>query len=100
MPSDVRVRWTLLSSSETSVAEREVVPSAANGSLRAEAQLPWQGIAPGTYTLRSTVLAAGNPVGSITTTVISGPLGMGCIPSACPAGLSWPPSPSTPDRLR
>jgi VWFA-related protein len=74
MPADVRVRLTLLSSDETVVAERDVVPSAANGVLRAGAQLPLQGIAPGPYSLRATVLASSAPVGSVSATVqISGP---------------------------
>lgn len=80
MPSDVRIRLSLLSSDETSVAEREIVPSAENGRLRAEAQLPWQGIAPGTYALRATVLSAGTPVGSVSTPVIFGQSDMGCSP--------------------
>jgi VWFA-related protein len=81
-PADVRIRFSLLSSDETSVAEREVVPSTASGSLRAEVQLPWQGIPPGTYTLRATVLAAGTPVGSVSAPVIFGPSEMGCSPPA------------------
>jgi VWFA-related protein len=93
-PSDVRIRLSLLSSDETAVAERDIVPSAANGSLRAEAQLPWQGIAPGTYALRATVLAAGTPVGSVTTPVIFGQLDMGCSPPAfaCPTARLKPSS--------
>jgi VWFA-related protein len=82
VPSDVRVRFSLLSSDETSVAEREIVPSAASGSLRAETQLPWQAIAPGTYTLRATVLAAGTPVGFVSTPVIFGQSDTGCSPPA------------------
>jgi VWFA-related protein len=79
VPSDVRVHLTLLSSDETAVVERDVVPTAANGGLRAEAQLPLQAIAPGIYTLRATVLASGAPVGSVAATVqVSGPPGIGC----------------------
>jgi hypothetical protein len=81
-PSDVRIRLSLLSSDQTAVAERDIVPSAANGDLRAEAQLPWQGIAPGTYALRATVLAAGTPVGSVSTPLIFGQSDMGCSPPA------------------
>jgi VWFA-related protein len=84
-PSDLRVRVTLLSGDGTSVAERDVVPAAANGGLRAEAQLLLQGIAPGTYTLRATVLTSGGPVGSVAATVqVSGPPGMGCVDGWAP----------------
>jgi hypothetical protein len=57
-----------MSTDGTSVAEREVVPSAAGGGLRAVAPFPLQGIAPGTYTLRATILTSGAPVGSVDAT--------------------------------
>ncbi len=99
MPSDVRVHLTLMSTDGTSVAEREVTPSAAGGGVRALASLPLQGIAPGTYTLRATVLTSGAPVGSVDATVhVSGPLGMECDRWASLSRPSSPRSPSRPER--
>jgi VWFA-related protein len=76
MPSDVRVHMTLMGSGESSIAEEDVVPSSANGMLRADAQFSLQTLAPDAYTLRATVLVAGQPVGSVSTTIrTSRPLG-------------------------
>ena len=100
MLSDVRVHLALMSTDGTSVAEREVAPSAAGGGLRALASLPLQGIAPGTYTLRATVLTSGASVGSVDATVhVSGPPGMECDRWASLSRPSSPPSPSRPERL-
>jgi hypothetical protein len=69
MPSDVRVHMALMGSGESSIAEEDVVPSSANGMLRADAQFSLQTLAPDAYTLRATVLVAGQSVGSVSTTI-------------------------------
>jgi hypothetical protein len=68
-PSDVRVHMTLMRSDESTIAEEDVVPSIADGMLRADAQFSLQKLAPDAYTLRATVLVAGQPVGSVSTTI-------------------------------
>jgi VWFA-related protein len=68
-PSDVRVHMTLMGSDESTIAEEDVVPSIADGMLRADAQFSLQKLAPDAYTLRATVLVAGQPVGSVSTTI-------------------------------
>ncbi len=75
-PADVSVHMSLLHSNESSIAEEDVVPSSDNGMLRADAQFSLQNLAPDAYTLRATVLVAGQPVGSVSTTIrSSGPAG-------------------------
>jgi VWFA-related protein len=78
LPDDVRVRLTLVGANDVTLAEQDVEPSRLHDNLRADAQFPVQDLAPGLYTLRATVLAAGRPVGNLTTTVrTSGPAGAG-----------------------
>ena len=66
----------LLNGTETPVVQRDAVLSNPAGTVQADAQLPLQGVAAGTYTLRATIGVAGKPVGTVSTTVrISGPSG-------------------------
>lgn len=69
LPDDLRVRLTLVGPNDATVAEQDVEPSRLNDTLRADAQFVMQDLSPGVYTLRATVLAAGRPVGDLTTTV-------------------------------
>lgn len=75
VPSDVQVRMALMSSDRSAVSEEVVVPSRYPDDLRADGQFDIQNLTPGLYTLRATVLASGQPLGYLTTTVRVGPTG-------------------------
>jgi VWFA-related protein len=69
VPDDLKVRMTLMAADESSVAEVDVTPTTVDTTLRADSHFSLQGLTPGLYTLRATVLVRDRPLGSVSTTV-------------------------------
>jgi VWFA-related protein len=69
VPTDVRVKVTILTPDGTPIDDRDVTPQHINGMLRAEAPFDLQYIPAGPYVLRATVDVGGVAVGTVSTTV-------------------------------
>jgi hypothetical protein len=69
VPSDVRVRFTILTKDGAPVDDREATPTSVNGVLRAEVPFDLSMIPAGAYSVRASVRVAGAEVGTSTTTV-------------------------------
>jgi VWFA-related protein len=76
MPTDVRVKVTILTPDGTPIDERDVTPQNINGILRVEAPFDLQYIPAGPYVLRANVVVDGAAVGTASTTIrLTGPSG-------------------------
>jgi VWFA-related protein len=69
IPTDVRVEWILLGDAVAPVADQNVVPARADDRLTAQTQFALGPLAPGIYTIKATVLVAGQAVGTVSTTI-------------------------------
>jgi VWFA-related protein len=67
-PADVRVQWSVIGSAPQLAAEQSVVPAQTSDRLTATGEFPLANLAAGTYELRATILVAGRPVGTVSTT--------------------------------
>jgi hypothetical protein len=68
-PMDVRVQWSLIGSTGQPAAEQSVVPELTADRLTAVGQFGLEALPPGSYEIRATVLVAGRPVGTVSTTI-------------------------------
>ncbi len=67
---DVSVRFALVADGETgSLVERELIPNGTGAIRTAAASLPTDQLAPGRYTIRATVLSAGDPIGTVSSAI-------------------------------
>jgi VWFA-related protein len=80
MPTNVRVRWSLLGGGVQPVAEQAVVPANANDRLTAAGQFALDTLPLGTYELRATVLVDGTAVGTVSTSIRK---------TQTPSGRTW-----------
>jgi VWFA-related protein len=77
VPDDLKVRMTLMAADESSVAEVDVTPTMVDDTLRVDSHFSLQGLTPGLYTLRATVLVRDRPLGSVSATVRTSGAGTG-----------------------